>query len=324
MTPSKLLYLSRHDVEKIGVPMKTIIERVEAAFIEKGAGRTEMPPKPGVHPRPDAFIHAMPAYLPSLDAVGMKWVSGYPSNQAAGLPYITGLMVMNDPATGVPRCVMDCTWVTAMRTAAASAVAAKHLSNPCARELAILGCGVQGRSHLDALRVVMPELCRVRAFDIDRSTALAYDEYVRGQGFDVMVAGGVQEAVEGADVIVTAGPILKHPEPVLQAEWVKNGAFVSPVDFDSYLQPEVFERAGLLFTDDLDQFHYYQRAGYFQRTPEPHGDLGHLLNGSVPGRKDPDRIAVAVNLGIALEDMAVGIEIFEQARNLGIGTDLPL
>jgi ornithine cyclodeaminase/alanine dehydrogenase-like protein (mu-crystallin family) len=129
--PHELLYLSRQDVEQIDLPMATIIERLEAAFAEKGAGRTEMPPKPGIHTQPDAFIHAMPAYIPALQAAGMKWVSGYPANQAAGLPYISGLLILNDPQTGIPRCVMDCTWITAQRTAAASAVAARHLCGRC-------------------------------------------------------------------------------------------------------------------------------------------------------------------------------------------------
>ena len=82
-----------------------------------------MPPKPGVHSRPDAFIHAMPAYIPALRAIGMKWVSGYPENQARGLPYITGLLILNDDETGLPLAVMDCTWITAMRTGAATALA---------------------------------------------------------------------------------------------------------------------------------------------------------------------------------------------------------
>ncbi|RKY60680.1 MAG: ornithine cyclodeaminase family protein, partial [Candidatus Latescibacterota bacterium] len=111
--PYKLLYLSRADVEAVGLPMRRVIELLEDAFREKGMGRVEMPPKPGVHPRPDAFIHAMPAYIPATGAVGVKWVSGYPENTKRGLPYISGLIVLNDPDTGLPCCVMDATWVTA-------------------------------------------------------------------------------------------------------------------------------------------------------------------------------------------------------------------
>src|SRR5688572_20670260 len=124
----RVLYLSRADVEAVGLTMKELVAAVEELFVEKGEGRVEMPPKPGIHPLPDAFIHAMPAYIPRLEAAGMKWVAGFPQNQAKGLPYIAGVLVLNDPSTGLPRMIADCTWITAMRTGAASAVAAKYLA----------------------------------------------------------------------------------------------------------------------------------------------------------------------------------------------------
>jgi len=151
MTLGSILYLSREDVETTRLPMSEIIRALEAMFREKGNGEVEMPPKPGIHPRPDAFIHAMPAYIPSVQAAGLKWVSGYPGNQAKGLPYISGLLILNDPDTGVPLAVMDCTWITAQRTGAATAVAAKHLARPDSASVGIVACGVQGRSNLEAL-----------------------------------------------------------------------------------------------------------------------------------------------------------------------------
>ena len=97
---SDMLYLSRSDIEAVNLPMKKIIEALDKMFVEKGEGKVEMPPKPGIHPLPDAFIHAMPAYIPSIKSAGMKWVSGYPMNQEKGLPYISGLLILNDPETG--------------------------------------------------------------------------------------------------------------------------------------------------------------------------------------------------------------------------------
>jgi ornithine cyclodeaminase/alanine dehydrogenase-like protein (mu-crystallin family) len=325
MKNGELLYLSRNDVERVDLPMAEIVQRVEAVFTEKGHGRTEMPPKPGIHTQPDAFIHAMPAYVPAMQAAGVKWVSGYPANQSQGLPYITGLLILNDPRTGIPLSVMDCTWITAQRTAAASAVAAKYLCNPDARTMAVLACGVQGRSHLEAMRVVLPDLKEVRAYDIVPEVARAYAADAKTRyGLNVQVSADVRSAVNGADVIVTSGPILKKPDPPLAAEWVKPGTFLSAVDFDSYLQPDVFRRAGRLFTDDIGQFHYYRKVGYFQQTPEPHGDLGQLVTGQAVGRQSRNEITIAVNLGIALEDMAVAIEIYHRARRMQIGTPLPL
>ena len=116
MSPRTLLYLSREDVERVDLPMAVLIDSVEAVLREKGEGRTEMPPKPAVHPAPDAFLHAMPASIPGLKSAGIKWISAYPQNAAKGLPCIAGLIVLNDPETGMPMAVMDATWVTAKRT----------------------------------------------------------------------------------------------------------------------------------------------------------------------------------------------------------------
>jgi len=320
----QLLYLSRHDVERVELSIAEIVERVEAVFVEKANGRTEMPPKPGIHPRPDAFIHAMPAHVPKMKAAGIKWVSGFPENQRQGLPYISGLIVLNHPENGLPLCVMDCTWVTAQRTAAASAVAAKYLARADARTLAVVACGVQGRSHVEALRVVLEGLREVRCYDIDGDVAERLRVDIVESGIEASVAPDVERAVAGAEVIVTSGPILKRPEPALAAGWVAPGAFISPVDFDSYVQPELFRQAERLFTDDLDQFHYYQAAGYFRETPEPHGDLGQLVTGALPGRTSDEEVTIAVNLGVALEDMAVAVEIYWRARESNIGTWLPL
>ncbi len=137
---SQILYLSQTDVAAVGLTMAEIIDALEAAFREKGEGRVEMPPKPGIHPgEGDNFIHAMPAYIPAMKSAGVKWVSGFPENASRGLPYITGLLILNDVETGLPLAVMDCVWITAMRTGAATAVAARYLARPESSVVGILG-----------------------------------------------------------------------------------------------------------------------------------------------------------------------------------------
>src|ERR1035437_6580108 len=173
MKLSPVLYLSRQDVEAIQLPMSEIIDALEDMFREKGAGRVEMPPKPGIHTRPDAFIHAMPAHIPSLGAAGLKWISGYPGNQAKGLPYITGLLILNDPETGIPLAIMDATWIPAQRTGAATALAAKYLARPASATVGIVACGVQGRSNLEALACVFT-LGKVKAYDLHPEIAERY------------------------------------------------------------------------------------------------------------------------------------------------------
>src|SRR4030066_1923807 len=165
MTNHKILYLSQADVTKVNLDMATVINLLETAFREKGAGKVEMPPKPGIHTMPDAFIHAMPAFIPALKSAGIKWVSGYPENYKRELPYITGLLILNDVETGLPYAVMDCTWITAYRTGAASALSAKYLANPGSQVVGILACGVQGRTNLEALSCLF-KINKVFAYDI--------------------------------------------------------------------------------------------------------------------------------------------------------------
>ena len=157
MMNNRILYLSQSDVISISLTMAEIIDLVETAFVEKGNKRIEMPPKPGIHPGGgDNFIHAMPAYIPAMDSAGVKWVSGFPENYKQGLPYISGLLILNDVETGLPLAVMDCIWITAMRTAGATAVAARRLARPNSTTLGILGCGVQGRTNTEALKTLFP------------------------------------------------------------------------------------------------------------------------------------------------------------------------
>jgi ornithine cyclodeaminase/alanine dehydrogenase-like protein (mu-crystallin family) len=319
-----VLYLSRRDVEDLALPMASVIEALEEMFREKGEGRVEMPPKPGVHPRPDAFIHAMPAYIPSLESVGVKWVSGYPGNADKGLPYIHGLLVLNDPETGVPLAVMDATWITAVRTGAATAVAARRLARKDSSSVGIVACGVQGRSNLEALACVF-RLAHVRAYDIRPDVATLFArEMSERLDLEVEPVATLPAAVRNRDIVVTSGPILKHPRPGIEAGWLAEGGFASLVDFDSSWQGAALREADRIATDDLAQFRYYRQEGYFADTPEPYADLGELAIGRKPGRESPRERTLAINLGLALEDMATAIRVYRLARERRVGVELPL
>ncbi len=324
MKLGSVLYLSRKDVETIALPMREIIDALEAMFKEKGAGRTEMPPKPGIHTRPDAFIHAMPAYIPNLQSAGMKWVSGYPDNQRKGLPYITGLLLLNDPETGIPITIMDCTWITAKRTGAATAVAAKYLARPDSTTVGIVACGVQGRSNLEALTCLF-KIKKVKAYDLYPEIAEQYaTEMSKALNLDIEPVKRLTEAVQGLDLVVTSGPILKHPKPLIEPGWLADGAFASPVDFDSYWKGGAIRQINKLATDDLMQMRYYRQEGYFKETPEPYADLGEIVAGLKPGRESSKERAMSINLGLALDDMATAIRIYQLAKAKGMGVDLPL
>jgi len=323
--PSGILYLSRADVEAAAPSMPEIIAAVEAAFVEKGHGRAEMPPKPGIHTGPNAFIHAMPAFLPALRAAGIKWISGYPENPKRGLPYISGLLILNDPDTGFPIAVMDATWITAMRTGAASAVAAKYLARPDASALAILACGAQGRSNLLGLREVCPNLTTVLAYDINPAAQEAYvTEMKQRTGLEVVGVASPREAVCEADLIATSGPIIKDPKPVIPAAWFRKGAFAVALDYDSYWKPEALAAADKFCTDDLPQLNYYRSLGYFKNLPDIYADLAEIVIGAKPGRERDDERCFAMHLGLAIEDLATAPLVLARARELGLGTPLAL
>jgi ornithine cyclodeaminase/alanine dehydrogenase-like protein (mu-crystallin family) len=321
---NRLLYLSRADVEATGVTMPEVIAALEQAFHEKGAGRVEMPPKPGVRTRPDAFINAMPAYIPALRSAGLKWVAAYPENYKRGLPYISGLLILNDVDTGLPLAVMDCAWITARRTGAVTALAAKYLARPGSETVGILGCGVQGRSNLEALKALFP-LKRVVAYDVNEENRRRYVAEIREKyGLEVVAAGEPRQAVEGLDMIVTAGPILRTPHATIQPGWMAEGAFASLVDYDSYWSRAALQECDKFCTDDLAQLRHYQELGYFQDIPPVHADLGELIGGQKPGRENAQERTIACNLGLAIDDMATAPLVYKRAVEQGIGTWLPL
>ena len=320
----ELLYLSYYDVASAGLGMAEIIAALEGMFREKGEGRVEMPPKIGIHTMPDAFIHAMPASIPGQKAAGMKWVGGFPENSNRGLPYITGLLILNDPETGVPVALMDCTWITAQRTGAATALAAKYLARAESSTVGILGCGVQGRSNLGALKVLFP-LKKAYAYDKHADRAVRYAEEMSGQlGIEVVPVSDPKQAVVASDIVVTAGPILRTPHATIERGWLQEGAFASLVDFDSYWHPRALHEVDKFCTDDVPQLRHYRDLGYFQDIPAIHADLGELVTGRKAGREKPEERTIACNLGLALDDIAVAPLICERALEKGIGTWLPL
>jgi len=320
---SGILYLSRDDVERAGISTAEVIRAVEDMFLEKAGGRTEMPPKTAVHPAADSFLNAMPAFLPKSRAAGIKWVGSFPDNPSRNLPSISALLILNDMETGHPVCVMDGTWITAKRTAAASAVAAKYLARPEAETLGIIGCGVQGFSHVEAIRTLFA-VRKVKAYDLRPEAAAAFVRKAGDAfGLDVEAVPSAEAAVRGSDLVVTAGAIRKDPRPFVREEWFARGAFASAVDYDSAWTPEAIRAADLFVTDDVPQMRAHRESGYFRVLPDRVIELGDLVAGRTPGRTRPGERTMAMNLGIALDDLAVAPLVFEKASSAGLGVRLP-
>jgi ornithine cyclodeaminase/alanine dehydrogenase len=259
-----------------------------------------------------------------MHSAGIKWVSGYPENFKRGLPYITGLLILNYAETGLPYTVMDCTWITAMRTGAASALSAKYLARPASETVGILACGVQGRTNLEALACLFP-IKRAYAYDVIPEVQEKFiADMTYKFNFEIVGVKAPKQAVIESDLVVTSGPILKHPTPTIEKDWLKPGAYGSAVDFDSYWSGEALAQMDLISTDDHAQFQYYKSVGYFQQTPNPYADLGELVAGLKPGRANEEQRTLAINLGLAMDDMAVAPEIYRRAKESGLGTWLSL
>jgi alanine dehydrogenase len=319
MPDAGVRYLSRADVEAVGLKRTEVVDILDAAFRAKREGGVEMPPKIGVHPRDDAFIHAMPAYFAQADAVGMKWVAGYPANQELGLPYIHGLLLLADAATGRPLTVMDATWITEVRTAAASMLGIRALAERPVEAIGILGCGRQGSGHLELAERVFPTLRRATLFDRhpERADALA----AAHPGLEASVASSAEQIAAGADVVITTAAIVREPERPLHRAHLAEATIVCAVDFDATLSDDLFEDAALFVVDDVPQYRYYREQGYFAGYPDHPVELAEALD---PAAAHPPGLRVLVPLGIALEDVAVAAEVNRRASETGRGTELPL
>jgi alanine dehydrogenase len=325
-----LRYLSKADVVAAMPPLPVRIELAEATL--RGlAGAAELPAKIAVHPRPNAsFAHAMPAFLPgdredgSGDRLGIKWVLGFPANAAAGLPAIGGLLLLNDPATGLALAILDAGPITAERTAAVSGVAIRTWAAPAdprAPRVAVIGAGVQGHSHVAVIGLVLPGT-ELRIFDPDpdRATALAEEARHTAGIAAAVVASSPRDAVEGADVVVSAASfVLPSERQSMTNDWLVPHALVVPVDYATYCAAEVARNAALFVTDHRDQFLANRDAGQFDGYPEP-AMIGERLD--LTGSRRPAGRIVATHLGTGLADVVLGTAIAETAARLGLGTIL--
>jgi ornithine cyclodeaminase/alanine dehydrogenase len=324
----EIIYLSRNDVENLGVTMKEVLNVVDNGFRLKGLGKTEMPPKPGIHPGKDAFIHAMPAYVQEVEAAGLKWVSGYPSNIEKKLPYITGLLVLNDPETGIPIAVMDCAWITAMRTGASAGISAKYLAKKSSSVVGILGCGVQARTSVMALVETLPELREIRCYDLFPASTQRFisDLSVMFPKLKFITAQTPADMMKNADVVVTAIPIVVKPEPPLEKGMLKEGGLAVSLDYDSAWTSEAMNECAKFCSDDISQLLSTKEHGiYFGGIPQTmYADLGELACGKKSGRHNEQEKIFSMNMGIAVDDMVTAKVLYLRAMEKKAGIRLPL
>lgn len=302
-----IIYLDRASVRRLLPGVEEQMARIARTYVGMSRARVENPPKIGVHARPDTFIHAMPAHLMDEDVTAMKWVSAYPGNPARGLPYISGLVVLNDSETGLPLAVMDAAEITAVRTAAASGVSIRHLAHPGWRRVAILGFGEQGRQHAHVVRTLARD-AEIRVYGGPR---------LQSPEEAVDVASDARTAVEGADVVITAGPMSRDENRRLERDWLPRRCLVVPVDFDAYATADLVAGADMFVVDDVGQFEHYRTLGYFDGWPRPEQSLGTALGTGPHGD-----LRVSCSLGVGAIDAALAHAVWERAVAEGVGVPL--
>lgn len=306
-----------------------LAERALTALV----GDAELPPKIGVHPRPDgAFAHAMPASMRprdrgAPDLLGLKWVTGFPGNRSAGIPPISAVVVLSDPRTGQPTAILDGGPITAQRTAAVSGVVLRHWGPAHTgrnTRVAIVGAGVQGRSHLEMIGGVLPG-CTVVIHDRhrDRAEALADEARTTRGVAGAEVAASAREATSHADAVITAVTFARPEDrQPMTPDWLAPGATVVAVDYAAMCAAATAREAGLFLTDDIGQFAANRASGQFDGFPDPTDSIGSAILAGTPRPPTPVRV-VAVPLGIGLADLVFADAILERARAAGLGMVLP-
>jgi ornithine cyclodeaminase/alanine dehydrogenase-like protein (mu-crystallin family) len=268
----------------------------------------------------------MPAWLRTADLVGLKWVSAFPGNAALNVAAIQGLIVLNDPATGTPLCVMDGARITAARTAAVSGVALRLYAPPGARQVAILGAGVQARSHVPVVTELLGDVA-IRVFDRHADRAQAFATWAAEQR-GITSARAVdtpRDAACDAHVVITAGAISKAQE--MTADWLAPDTLVVAVDFAAYVSADVANTADAFAVDDRAQFLAYRDAGHFDGYRDPTETLGEALENRTNGARGVEGARnahlVVTHLGVGAADILFADEVMRTAAARGMGTSLP-
>src|SRR5437016_3062928 len=300
MKTNKPLFLDEEQVRG-HLRMADLIPAMEKALIDFSAGKVTQPVRSVINiDPPGGFLGLMPALTP--DGLGLKAVTFYPSNAERGIPTHMATIFLVDPETGTPLAIMDGRLITEMRTAAVSAAATKLLARTDARILAILGSGVQARSHVEALQLVR-HFEEIRVWGPTREHA---ERFAKEIGATAMLA---EDAVRGADVVVTA---TNSKTAVLKGAWLKSGCHVNAVGACRPDWRELDDEAmtNVLFVDSREAA-MKESGDVILSGAEIYAELGEVLAGKVPSRTN--EITIFKSLGMAVEDIAASLLVYRSA-----------
>jgi ornithine cyclodeaminase/alanine dehydrogenase-like protein (mu-crystallin family) len=313
-----LILLSQQEVQEL-LDLDALVDALADAHRELSEGKASMPPRIAAFAERNGLLGAMPAYLPSA-GLACKLVSLFPENRDRHTHQ--ALIAVFDQTNGTPVALMDGTYITATRTAAGSALATRLLAREDARVLAILGAGVQARTHADALRRVR-DFGEIRIASRDAARAA---ELARELGAEA--AGSFEEAVRGADVVAAA---THATEPVVLREWLEPGAHVNSVGANpagrGEVDPAIVRDAAVLAVEFRESTLAPPPAGaseFREGAPPDVVELGELVAGTKPGRASPEEITLYKSVGVAVQDAAAAALVLAAARERSVGREIEL
>jgi ornithine cyclodeaminase/alanine dehydrogenase-like protein (mu-crystallin family) len=307
-------YLSRSVLERLAITTHEAVDSIEQLILGQRRGQVWCAPKVVVLPGDDRYIMATLAVADEPRVVATKSLVLNPRNRDRGISVINSLVTLLDSETGLPLAIVEGNWVTARRTAGLSAIAAKRLARSDSASIAFIGCGVEARSHLDAFCDLFP-VREIRAFGRGTENRDALCRIAEARGLTAIASKTAQEAVEGADLIVTSVTLVPNLAPFLDARWLKPGAFLTSTDL---ALPWVAEGMGAfqrIVIDDLEQ-----EAKMSKPMIPPAlvvGDLSGLVSGEIAGRAGAEERTAFVFRGLAVGDLALAALAYRRAKTSG-------
>jgi len=314
------ILLTQNEVESL-INMDEAISVVEEAFRLYALGKAQMPPKVYLTFK-SGDLRAMPAYL--MNYAALKWVNSHPGNPERGLPTVMAILILNDPDTGFPLAVMDATYLTSIRTGAASGVASKYLARKDSKVFGFVGCGRQSYFQFDALRNIF-EIELVKAYDINKSAMKRFSEHCEKLGFECKSCE-IKEVCD-CDVLTTTTPSNK---PIVKLNWLNEGLHINAIGADGpgkqELEIDILKNAKIV-VDDIEQsihggeINVAMSTGMLDRE-SIFATLGEVVAQLKPGRESYEEITIFDSTGLAIQDLAVAKVVFENAVKRKVGREI--
>ena len=323
----KVLFLKRKEIESL-ISMNEVLNIVEQAFREKGLKRVQMPPKPYLfYHKYNGDLRAMPSYLEALDISAVKIVNSHPNNMKLyNLPTVMATIILIDPKNGAPLSIMEGSWITAMRTGAASGIASKYLARKDSRKLGLIGAGAQAETQILAISSIL-NIEEVYVYDKDKEKMKIFtSKYIEkyGEKFSMNSVNKPEDAVKNMDIVVTATP---SREPIVKRDWISSGMHINSIGADApgkeELDPEILKISKIV-VDDIEQAAHGGEINVplskgIISLKNVYAELGEIVAGFKFGRESIEEITVFCSTGLAIQDAVTAKLVYDKALEKNVG-----